>query len=548
MAPGDDLDEAHLLLDEAAQNVVQHFVGRQRILVLLPLAQFGGGRLGQDVLRDHLTGRSFGSFRPPTVAELAEPVDLHLVEVLDRVEATVHVAVERGVADAHLALVAGGHHHRAELVRDGHEDRAARAALQVFLGDVAGPVAEDRLERGLETFHGRSDRNDFVRNAKRTGTVEGVRQRLLRGEAVGHHEASHPLGAQRVGGHRRADRGVDAARQAEHNTGETVLFDIVAQAEHAGRVIGLLAFLDDLAGSVDAGPSVAALAPLRDRQRFPESRQLRRQRRIRIEREGSALEYQFVLPAHLVHVDQRQAAFDHAGHGHPHALIAHAAPIGRPVRGDQELRPRLRQALHHVRTPNVLADGQADAHAAESHRAGHGAGFENALLVEDAVIGQVDLEPDGLDPAGVEQGASIVDLATLDPGQADQHGGAAIRGRDRQFVAGAAAGVLEGGLENQILRRIGRQEKFGEDHHIRALRRGLGPRARSKGGVRGRIADDWIELGDGDAQGGGHGAGLKRRSAQGNGPACPHPRLPAARPFKRAAQGLRQPQMRTRRT
>ena len=70
------------------------------------------------------------------VAPARQRVDLHLVEVLDRVEAAIHVAIERGVADRHLALVAGGDHHRTELVRDRHQDRATRAALQVFLGDA----------------------------------------------------------------------------------------------------------------------------------------------------------------------------------------------------------------------------------------------------------------------------------------------------------------------------------------------------------------------------------------------------------------------------
>ena len=49
---GDDLGDAHLALDEAAQDVVEHVVGRQRILVLLVLAQLRGRRLREDVLRD----------------------------------------------------------------------------------------------------------------------------------------------------------------------------------------------------------------------------------------------------------------------------------------------------------------------------------------------------------------------------------------------------------------------------------------------------------------------------------------------------------------
>ena len=66
---------------------------------------------------------------------------------------------------------------------------------------------------------------------------------------------------------------------------------------------------------------------------------------------------------------------------------------------------------------------------------GSGPGGEDALFVEDAVIRQIDLEAHGLDPAAVEQGVGIVALAVLDPGQADEHGRAAIGGVARaQFL------------------------------------------------------------------------------------------------------------------
>ncbi len=56
----------------------------------------------------------------------------------------------------------------------------------------------------------------------------------------------------------------------------------------------------------------------------------------------------------------------------------------------------------------------------------------------------------------------------LHPGQADQHGGAAIGGVARQFVERGAAGILKGGLQHQILGRIAGEEQFGKHHHIGA--------------------------------------------------------------------------------
>lgn len=52
MSAGDDLLRAHLLLDQAFENVVEHGIGRQRILIRLVGAEFGRRRLVDDVLRN----------------------------------------------------------------------------------------------------------------------------------------------------------------------------------------------------------------------------------------------------------------------------------------------------------------------------------------------------------------------------------------------------------------------------------------------------------------------------------------------------------------
>ena len=173
------------------------------------------------------------------VAQPRQPEHLGLVEILDRIEAAVHVAIERGVADRHFRLVAGGHHHQAELVGDRHQDRAARARLQIFLGDVARQSGEQRRERRLEAFDRRRDRQDLVAHAERLGAGGGIVERFLRGELVGQHHAAHALGAERIDRHRRAQRGIDAAGQAEHDAGKAVLVDVVAQAQHAGGIVGV---------------------------------------------------------------------------------------------------------------------------------------------------------------------------------------------------------------------------------------------------------------------------------------------------------------------
>ena len=107
---------------------------------------------------------------------------------------------------------------------------------------------------------------------------------------------------------------------------------------------------------------------------------------------------------------------------------------------------------------------------------GDGPGNENALLVEHAVIGQVDLEPHRFDPAAVEERDGVVQLAVLDPGQADQHRRAAVRGLARERLAGRPAGLLEGRFQHQVLGRIAGEKEFRRHDEVRPEPSGLGAR------------------------------------------------------------------------
>ena len=154
------------------------------------------------------------SVRLPAIAQPGQAIDLRLVEVLDRIEAAIHVAIERGVADRHFRLVAGGDHHQAELVGDRHQDDAARARLQIFFGDVARRPAKNAGERRLEPLHRAFDRHHVVVHAERLRDRLGVVERFLRGVAVGQHHAAHALGAERIDRERRAQ-----ARNRRRRTG-----------------------------------------------------------------------------------------------------------------------------------------------------------------------------------------------------------------------------------------------------------------------------------------------------------------------------------------
>jgi hypothetical protein len=79
-----------------------------------------------------------------------------------------------------------------------------------------------------------------------------------------------------------------------------------------------------------------------------EGGQLRRDRKIGVERERRAVEHQFVLPADLVEINQRQAALGDAGDRDRQPEIVFVARIGRAVRHHQNFRAGLGETFHDV--------------------------------------------------------------------------------------------------------------------------------------------------------------------------------------------------------
>ncbi len=146
-------------------------------------------------------------------------------------------------------------------------------------------------------------------------------------------------------------------------------------------------------------PAVGLALPARRHNRFGKGRKLHRQRRIRVQHERPALEHQFVLPADLIEIDQRQPGLRHAPDRDAQPLVDHAPPIGRAIRHQQDFAAGLGDAFGGLRAPDVLADRHADPHAAEIHRSRHGPDGEHPLLVEHAVIRQIDLEAQPGDPS-----------------------------------------------------------------------------------------------------------------------------------------------------
>ncbi len=75
---------------------------------------------------------------------------------------------------------------------------------------------------------------------------------------------------------------------------------------------------------------------------------------------------------------------------------------------------------------------------------------EDAELVEDAVVGELDLEADALDAAAVEQRHGVVALAVLRPRRADDDARPPIGGVGGQRLHRLAAGILERRLQHEV--------------------------------------------------------------------------------------------------
>ena len=84
----------------------------------------------------------------------------------------------------------------------------------------------------------------------------------------------------------------------------------------------------------------------------------------------------------------------------------------------------------------------------------------------------------------------VVERSVLDPGQADEHGRAAVGGLPRQRLAGGAAGLLKRRLQHEILGRIAGEEQFRREHEIGAEGRGLGARGAQPREIAIDVADD----------------------------------------------------------
>ncbi len=310
----------------------------------------------------------------------------------------------------------------------------------------------------------------------------------------------HVLAADRVGGHGRDERGVDAARQSQAYAAETVLGHVVLQSEHA-RGVYLLVRIGlgrDRRGLLARGDGVQ----VEEAQVLHEHRRAFQQRSVGVDDEAATVEDQIVLAAHLVDVDQRRVHFGRAAYREVEARVGLAFLVWRAVHGEQQVDVLLGEFGHRAAVlPDVLADGHADAGAVHVEDDGFVAGAEDAEFVEDAVVRQEVLVVSGPYHAVVQYDEAVARFGGLPVGAhgADRHVQVA-EPVGLQFggepVGLVPCGFAEGGAQGEVLDRVSGQGHFGEHDDLGAVFRGEVRVAHDLVGVVVEIAYAGVDLGE----------------------------------------------------
>ena len=208
----------------------------------------------------------------------------------------------------------------------------------------------------------------------------------------------------RIGGNCRTQGRIDSPRQAKDNTRESVGIHIVAQANHH-RVIGV--GREGLERRNHAGlahPAGRRTVPAGQANLFLPICHLVGYRSIGIQHEGGAVKNQLILTADTVEVGHWQAGLANArGRDDGRTQIILVDFIRAAVRSQQKFRTLTFQMRTNVRPPDVFADGNANADAAERDGVGQGAACEQALFVKSPIVGKLPLQAFGNDRSALKQ-------------------------------------------------------------------------------------------------------------------------------------------------
>ena len=249
-----------------------------------------------------------------------------------------------------------------------------------------------------------------------------------------------------------------------------------------------------------------------------------------INRKRAAIEHQFILRAHQVAIDHRQASLAHPlahhavarrrffhviGRGIEHQQCLCAGVLGRARRlGIPRIGARGQHALELIErwlraggeraeiAPDVFADQHAQLHAVDVDHHRHIARCEVTLLVKHGVVGQVALAVHRCHHAILQHGGSVVAQHAGLLGEAhnrDQarHLGMQLNG---DLLHARGAGIEKAFAQQQVFGRITAQCEFRCEQHTRALLVRQPRGVNNLAAVAGQIADSAIDLRQGHTE------------------------------------------------
>ena len=507
-----------MLLDVAAQHLVQLVVRRQGVLIGLVLAELRRRWTIENARGDQLA---------PTlpVEPAGQRVHRGLGQIADGGEPSRHVAVERAEPGGQLALVSRRQQQGARLVRERHQQHPADARLEVFLGHVRLAAGEERRQGGQVRLEDRLDGDGVEPHS------EPLRERLRvfvahRRRIPGRHcDGGHVLRTQCARGEHRREGGVDSPGEPEHRALESRLQRVVADAERerVGQVAaglvgevrlvrrhdrersrrGLRGLIGDhrLSGSARSLASCTRCAgdELVDDEILAEGGGLTLHFTVRAHEQRATVEDQGVVASDQIAHRDREPVPARRGAQHPAPDLRLAHGVGRGGDVDDHLRSSRDQLLDGVAqvprllpellvVPEVLADGDAQPRSRHlDQRSRLRRGIEVATFVEDVVRRQQALPDDGGDATALDESDGVVQAGAGAPvalGKSNQRRNAIEHGIGRQLLQHGPATIDELTQLEEVFRRVAAERELGKEHELRALFGGPGRVLQHAGSVR----------------------------------------------------------------
>ncbi len=218
-----------------------------------------------------------------------------------------------------------------------------------------------------------------------------------------------------------------------------------------------------------------------------------------LDHEALAVENEFVLTANEITVGDKRGVVGSARCQETFAGCALAFMIRRGGNVDDQLGVTVDGLIveRSAWVPEVFANVYGELQAAPIEHLPAMTGREVALFVEHAVVGQVTLAVNADELAVMQHGRGVEEIAlTVDE---TNHGDESLGG-GQEAVEGAAVVGDEAGLEQQVLGRIARDRKLGEDDEMSLGGAGLLDSGEHAIDIAGEITDGRVDLSQRNAE------------------------------------------------